>query len=79
MRIEKKRRNATTTGMLLKTEIDSTRPRRKTTKAPARSHHRRLASQSTPDSLMDRCRPRIVAGGGQTSLDTRLGPDPQNY
>jgi hypothetical protein len=48
MRIEKKRRNNTnSTGMKLRTEMDRTRPTSKTTKAPARSHHRRLASQST--------------------------------
>ena len=49
MRIEKKRRNNTnTTGMMLRTEMDRNTPRSKTTKAPARSHHRRPASQSTP-------------------------------
>jgi hypothetical protein len=49
MSIEKKRRNNTaTTGMMLRAEMDRTRPRNKSTKAPARTHHRRLASQTTP-------------------------------
>jgi hypothetical protein len=49
MRPAKKRRNNTsTTGMMLRTETYSTRPSSKSTKTPARSHHGRLASQSTP-------------------------------
>jgi hypothetical protein len=48
--IEKKRRNNTVaTGMpLLRTAGNSTTTRSKSTKAPARIHHRRLTSQSTP-------------------------------
>jgi hypothetical protein len=41
----RRRRSTTTTGMLLRKVQDCTRPRNKSTKAPARSHHRRLASQ----------------------------------
>jgi hypothetical protein len=44
----RRRRSTTSTGMLLRKVQDCTRPRSKSTKAPARSHHRRLTSQSTP-------------------------------
>jgi hypothetical protein len=48
MRSEKKRRNATTTRVpMLRTAADSFRPRTTSTKAPARSHNGRLASQRT--------------------------------
>jgi hypothetical protein len=49
MRIEMKRRNNTSSaGMLLLTAVDSARPRSKSTKPPARIHHRRFISQSMP-------------------------------